>query len=469
MKRGRKLIAVLFAFALVAAACGDDDSADTTAAATEAPTETQATEAPSETEAPTETAAPEPMEIATDFGVDLEAGTITVGLLSDFGPTFGALVTPIVDGHNVYWDAVNAAGGINGLEVVVDARDTNYDVQQHVTLFEEMRNSVVAFGHSTGSPHTVAIAAELEAQGILTLPLTWYSGWTDPAYNAALMHHGMPYCLESQTLLEWVAGEHEAETGEKPKVAIVTLPGDYGLDNAEGAKLGAAALGLEVVADLGGQVTGGDSVQPVVAQLAGLEEANGGPGLDIVYMAVVPALFEGIFGLALQSGVEARWTGAAPNWLPSMLDGAIAEPIARDWYGSSYVEPWSGDSAGLEQMKADIAEFNPSLVPNDYYAEGYIEASILHAALEAAYAAGDLTQNGVLAAAKALESVDFNGLAPAEVYQGSPNEQVQRQIYLVRPSLEDRAAGGAGMVVAEENFTADIVADFTFESACFKL
>jgi hypothetical protein len=35
--------------------------------------------------------------------------------------------------------------------------------------------------------------------------------------------------------------------------------------------------------------------------------------------------------------------------------------------------------------------------------------------------------------------------------------------------LEDRAAGGAGMVVVEQDVTADIIKDFTFDSACFKL
>ena len=47
-RRTLSWLAVVFAFALIAAACGDDDSADTTVAATEAPgTEAPATEAPS--------------------------------------------------------------------------------------------------------------------------------------------------------------------------------------------------------------------------------------------------------------------------------------------------------------------------------------------------------------------------------------------------------------------------------------
>ena len=67
--RYRVLIGVVLAFALIAAACGDDDSADTTAAApaTEAPATTQppATEAPATTQAPETTTTTMPAEETT--------------------------------------------------------------------------------------------------------------------------------------------------------------------------------------------------------------------------------------------------------------------------------------------------------------------------------------------------------------------------------------------------------------------
>ena len=59
-----------------------------------------------------------------------------------------------------------------------------------------------------------------------------------------------------------------------------------------------------------------------------------------------------------------------------------------------------------------------------------------------------MTQAGVLAAAKALETVEFGGLAPAEKYTGTPNEQLQRVTVINRPSLEDAAAGGTGVTTA---------------------
>ena len=60
-------------------------------------------------------------------------------------------------GHDVYWQDVNANGGINGLTVNLEVRDTGYVVDTHVQLYEELKSQVVAFGHSTGSPQTMAI------------------------------------------------------------------------------------------------------------------------------------------------------------------------------------------------------------------------------------------------------------------------------------------------------------------------
>ena len=91
MRRKPQWLALLLVLGLVLAACGDGGGGDTTttAAAEEEPTTTAA---PAE-ETTTSTAAEGAGEVATDVGVDLEAGTITVGLLSDLSGPFAPLVT----------------------------------------------------------------------------------------------------------------------------------------------------------------------------------------------------------------------------------------------------------------------------------------------------------------------------------------------------------------------------------------
>jgi ABC-type branched-subunit amino acid transport system substrate-binding protein len=391
---------------------------------------------------------------ATDVGVDLEAGTISVGLLSDLSGPFAGLVSAIVAGQEAYWASVNAAGGIEGLQVELVVRDTGYDVPTHVTLYEEIKDEVVAIGHSTGSPHTVAIYEDLVADEILAIPLTWYSGWTSP-FDSNTMHHGSPYCIEAMNGISYIVEQTGATT-----IAIATLPGDYGLDSAAGAALAAEALGLEVVYDASGGIIPGEDLAPIGVAIAE-------SGADIAFVTATPTTFPAVYGAAIATGYEAAWTGASPTYSPAFLGSDFAEQIQRDWYWSAYYLPWGYDSPGNALVRDVMTAAGAD--PLDFYGEGFVEAQIMEAALRAAYESGDMTQGGVLAAAKTLETVDFGGLAPSETYVGTPDEQLQRVTVINRVSVEDLAAGGTGTVVENPGYTSDIAANFTFESACYEL
>lgn len=456
MRKRSILLILLVVLAMVAAACSSDSGDDTTTTAASGGDDTTTTTAASGGDDTTTTtaAASGGDEIATDVGVDLDAGTITVGMLSDLSGPFAGLVGAINAGHEAYWGYVNANGGIEGLMVELAVVDTGYDVAQHVTLYEQLKDEVVAFGHSTGSPHTVAIYEDLVADGILAIPLTWYSGWTAP-FDSNTMHHGSPYCIEAMNVIDYVSKEIGAST-----IAIATLPGDYGLDSAAGAKIAADLLGLEIVYDASGKIIPGEDGAPIGVAIAE-------SGADIVWVTASSGTFPPVYGAAIATGFEAAWSGAFPTYSPAYLGSDFAEQIVRDYWGGSYLLPWGADTPGNALVREIMTQAGAD--PLDYYAEGFIEAQILEAALRAAYASGDMTQAGVLAAAKTLESVDFGGLAPAEKYTGTPNERLNRVTVIQRPSLEDLAAGGTGSIVIDPAYTSQIAADFDFESACFEL
>lgn len=456
MRIKSRWLAILLALGLVLAACGDGAADEPTTTAGDAATTTAG-----EGETPT-TAGEEPMDIATDVGVDLDAGTIRVGLLSDLTGVFSSLVQVIVTGHEVYWDDVNANGGINGLMVEVVPVDTGYLVDQHVQRYEEIKDEVVAFGHSTGSPHTMAINEQLQSDGILAIPLTWYSGWTDPAISANLLHHGTPYCIESMNVIDYL----KSQMPDIATIAIASNPGDYGLDSHNGAVLAAEALGIEVVYEGAGAINAADE-----ATLT--EVANGivNSGADLAYVTTSPGAFSSIFGQALAAGYQAVWSGSAPSYNPAFIgpDSAIRDAIAAQTFWSYPYAPWSDTSPGAEEAKQLLMDSGRVDQPISAYFEGVIEAKIMHAALEAAYNAGDMTQAGVLAAAKTLENVSFDGLAPDETYVGSADEQVQRQGYIWQPDPEGLASGeNAGEEVLEALYTSDTAAAYEFSEACYQ-
>ncbi len=453
MRKRLSFLVLVLVMALVAAACGSDGDDTTTTAASGG--ETTTTAASGGDDGTTTTAGGGDAAPPTvDVGVDLDAGTIKVGLLSDLSGPFAGLVSAIVAGQEAYWAFVNANGGIEGLQVELVTRDTGYDVPTHVTLYEELKDETVAIGHSTGSPHTVAIYEDLVADNILAIPLTWYSGWTAP-FDSNTMHHGTPYCIEAMQILDYLVGETGAST-----IAIASLPGDYGLDSAAGAALAAEALGLEVVYDASGGIIPGEDLAPIGVAIAE-------SGADIAFVTATPTTFPSVYGAAIATGYEAAWTGGFPNYSPAYLGADFAEQIVRDYWINGYWLPWAADTPGNALVRDVMTAAGAD--PLDFYHEGFIEAQIMEAALRAAYAAGDMTQAGVLAAAKTLESVEFGGMAPPESYVGTPNERIQRVSHILRPSLEDIAAGGTGIEIIEANYTSDLVAGYTFENACFEL
>lgn len=460
MKLARmRWLALLTVFALIIVACGGDDDSGTETTA--APETTQADTTDTTAADTTETTEPmdEGGEILTDFGVDLDAGVIRVGMLSDLTGPFGPLVSAILAGSQAYWDDVNANGGINGLQVELVVRDTVYVIDNHIQFYNEIKDQVVMIGHSTGSPHTVAINDQLQADNMLTIPLTWYSGWSDSAINAALLSHGTPYCVEAHNTIGYIT--EEALDGAST-IAIASVPGDYGQDSAQGAKLAAEAAGLEVVYDGEGAIIPSDETT-LTAVANGIAES----GADIVWVATTPSTMSSIFGQALAAGfTSAIWSGPSPSWNPAFIapDSPIKDAFTASFIGGTYAAAWTNPATDAFKPLLE------GLPVSDYYFEGIVEAKIVEAALRAAYDSGDMTRAGVLAAGKSLESVDMEGIAPNEAYAGADNDRLQRAGYIFQPDPEGLAAGTSGGTIdLESEYTSDLAANFEFTGACYTL
>jgi len=461
-----RIFVLVLALALIAAACGSDsDDTTTTVAASGGEETTTTTAAASGGDETTTTAATEtteaPTEMKTDFGVDLEAGTITVGQTADLTGPFAPLVNPILAGQQMYWAWVNANGGIGGLEVLMETRDTAYQVEQHIAAYDEIRDQVVAISHTTGSPQTLAIADALEEDSMIAVPATWYSGWTDTNIAPTVLHTGAPYCLEAMSGLDWMASVEADEGNDAPTLAVASIPGDFGLDSMAGALLWAEANGVEVVYDGSGTIVPGQDLKPVA-------DAIVASGADLVYVTTTPSTFSEVYGGALTQGFEAKWSGAGPTYNPAFLVSPIADAIQRDWYGTYYMQPWGGDSAGMALTMQLVEASGADIPANDYVGLGVVEAMLVHAALQKAYENGDMTRAGVLAAIKSLDNVDFMGVAPAENYTGSTSDQVQRLLTTWRPSVANLEAGGSGSEIVATDFVGPTAEGFDFQEACFQ-
>jgi len=455
MKLSKKLAVLLLALGLLAAACGDGDD-DTT------------------TQAPDTTAAPAGM--MTDVGVTDDE--IVLGLLSDLSGPFAGLVGLIVSGQQAFWEKVNADGGIDGRQVRLEIVDTAYDVQTHVQLYGELKDQVVAFAHSTGSPQTIAINNALKEDEIVAIPLTWYSGWTDGEIGTNLPHHAISYCAEAHNVLGYIYDEWTANNGSAPQtLAVAGEPGDYGGDSVAGAILAAEALGLEVVYNGDQQVARGQDNPAIIEGIVGSDA-------DIVWITTNADDFTKIFSGALEGGFrqDAVWSGAGPSFSPAMLGSDVAQQLAAAVTFGFYNAGWGADVPGFAEMEAALLAANPELPVTDFLSEGWVEASIMKAILDAAAASGDMTQAGVLRAAQSLSGVDLQGLSPSPSYSGSANDNLVRQNYILKLDLAGFAAQGgplnigaaaeaesptSGFAFVENLYTHPITEALDFTGACW--
>ncbi len=402
-----------------------------------------------------------------DFGVTEDS--IRVGLNADLSGVFVGLVSPIVDAQRAYFDRLNENGGIDGREVQLVIMDTSFDVPTHLDNYaefaEESANGVVMISQSTGSPHTSAIAPELADDDLIAIPLSWYSGWADQELGANVFELYTNYCFEAMNAIEFLAGNSPADA---PTVGIVTLPGEYGQDNAAGAKIAAAELGLEIVFD-GEGALGGEDPSGVVSELVAADP-------DIVYIASSPGILAQVLGGAAAQGLDAIWSGSSLSYNPSLLGTEVAPAIDAFYFHSTYAALWNAnDSVGMQDMVATLTERVPqgTYAIADSYVFGWTEAIFTEAVLRQASSNGDLTRAGVVAAANEV-TVDFQGLAPDQTWVGEPNDFAVRGSFIYDITLADATLetsitqpGSAGFSLLAENFVGEVAAGHEFNEPCF--
>ncbi len=482
MSTWKRLLALLFAFSLVAAACGgsdeagddggDDGATETTAASSDDDGGDDGDDGGDDGD---DGAMPE--EIATDYGVTED--TIRVGLAPDLSGRFAGLTTPLTEAQLVFWEKVNAEGGIAGRMVEPVVIDNAYDVTKTIEIYEdfsqESEDGVVMISQVTGSPHNSAIAQDAISDDLVVVPLSWYSGWADPDFGGAHFELYANYCIEGMNGVAYLQQKVEAE-GKEAKLAVLSYPGEYGQDGAAGAKLAADALGIEVVYDGEAQVPPGQDQTGVISELVG-------SGATMVWITSGPADLGAIFGGAAAQGFDAFWSGNSPSYSPALLGGDLGPALDQFYTHSTYSSLFdSNDTPGMQDMIATMTEARPDDLIQDVYVWGWTEGMFARAVLEQAAANGDMTRAGVVQAATEVQ-VDFQGLAPDQNWTGNPNEYIIRETYLYDvdlaafnqvsladyAALDDKSTAGSGLTAVEgfAPFTSAPAAAYEFTEPCF--
>jgi ABC-type branched-subunit amino acid transport system substrate-binding protein len=380
--------------------------------------------------------------------VDANKGCIYLGIISDLteGP-FRALAVPITDAQKAFWKRVNAAGGIGDYEVDVTryVRDNKYNPQTHNQVYQEIKPNVLALAQTLGSPTTAAIIADLKASNVVAAPASWTSSW---AFEDVIIESGANYCIESMNALDYAKEKYNPKS-----VMAVHLAGDYGDDAAAGAKLAAQTLGMSFTAvktDSGADKQAG-AIQAILSARP-----------DLVIVTTGPADAAAIIGQAAARGFTGRFIGTSPTWNVALLQSAAAPALLALYEQSAPWHAWGTDTPGHRAMREALG----SVTPNEGYTSGWVWSYPMKAALQKAVDGGDLTRAGLLAAAKSLSSVDYEGMLPSGAgnYAGGPNDGALRVNAIYKP---DKAAP-TGLTQAKDLSTGPTAQAYSLDRPCYE-
>ena len=294
----------------------------------------------------------------------------------------------------------------------------------HSQEYRAIEPNILALAQTLGTPQTQAILSDMEADNVIGVPASWWSGWQFPETDGGvILESGSSYCISAMSGLDWWV-ENKAPIA---KLLTVGYPGDYGGDYAAGAEKWAGATGVEFAGfvETAPNAVAGNQDAAVSAILES--------GADVVAIGVGPAEVAEIIGKAVASGFEGQFLGAAPTWNPLLLQTAAAPALLASYTNVGTTGSFGTPSAAMDAMQAQLGE--GVLPSNDGYTYGWVWQYPLKAALEKAAANGDLTREGLVAAVQGGVEVDYEGALPNSLVGGPPTD-VDRSVSINIPSEE---------------------------------
>jgi branched-chain amino acid transport system substrate-binding protein len=418
--RTARVLAVTLSFGLVAAACGGDDGDSTaedttTTAAPAEEEETTTTEAPAEEEEET-TDTTEATEEEAATGEDYftvsgdgcpagatdalaEGDPIKLGFSL---PQSGALASfaPLAVGMKVYFDKVNADGGINGHPIELLVKDDAYDPARTVTNITEFveQDDIFAGVFQVGTPN---VAATRDAHAGACIPQmfvgTGFPAWGDVEGYPFTSIGLMSYSTETKVWVDYITENYP----EGASVAELVLNNDFGNAYKNAFETDIEGSNIELVTSQAHEATA-PNVNDQVAQIlaAGPDVVIGMTSFGTCFGLPEGLRAGGYEGEIIVSATCAALLLLGPN--PDALNEVkiiVTGKDARD--------PAWDDDPGMQEYKADVAELAPADTDanNGNISGGYNAAALIaHLLQVAADSDAGLTK---VSLAEAARNVDF--------------------------------------------------------------
>jgi len=372
--------------------------------------------------------------------------TIHLGALTALTGIASVIALPLTNGNKVWFDALNAQGGIAGkYKVVVDSEDTQYVPQVAAQKYDALKDKVVAFVQLFGTDPTKAVLPKMERDKKVGSPATLDAEWIQ---DQNLLPLSAPYQVQMINGADW----YVKDGGGQGKTACAMIQNDsYGAAGLQGVQAAAKAEGFSV--DTVAKYTlNASDVTPQVQQLVDGK-------CQVVYLTSLATDTQKILGKAQQLGFSPTWILQSPAWLGLFASGDLLPYLEQHVYVLAAGPAWGDTSVpGMKQMLDAVKKYSPKQGPDFYFAYGYNQGRVLTALLEKAVQLGDLSAQGVYNASLQMGTVNFDGLDGPYTYgpvdQREPSHNTS--IYKVK--------GGApfGLQMVKQDYVSATAKSYSF-------
>lgn len=335
-----------------------------------------------------------------ETGPGITDSTISLGMLTDLSGVFAPLGDPAVKATQLYWEEQNANGGVCGREVELVVKDHGYDPQKAVVQYRDTVDDVAAMQQLLGSPITAALLPQLEQDSMTSLLVAWPSSLLSQDF---IIEVGAPYDIEMINGLSYLMEEGTLKEGDK--LGFVYFEGEYGENGLLGAEAFAEENGIELV---------GQKIQPTDEDMTGQVSAFKQAGVKAIAMTTAPTQLASLAGIAATQDLSVPIFGQSPTYDPALLETPAAEALKANVLIGAPIAPYNAEGAELEAAAAAFEKEYPKDVPKATVGYGWGGGIIMKAMLEAACENGDLSREGILEAARTVESVDLGGITPGD-------------------------------------------------------
>ena len=340
------------------------------------------------------------MSFAACSGKKAEASTIKVGVLAPLTGAVAQYGNAVNNGVMMYFEELNAKGGINGKQIELVTYDEEGDPVKAVTGYNSlMDQGVVAIVGDVTTAPTKAVVTESQADGTPMITASATAEDVTCQLNAdgsvAKVYENMfRSCFIDPFQGSKMAAFAKDQLNAKTAAVLYNTGSDYSVGCYKAFQKTAAEQGLEVVAE----ESYADGAVDFQSQLTNIAAKNP----DVLFVPDYYSVIALVAQQAQSAGVKAAMLGA-DGW-DSVL-GVVTDPALLE--GSYYCSGYSTEDTRPEVqtfVKNFKAKYNDD--PDMFAAQGYDAAMIMAAAIEKAEASGkkagsDEYKAAIIAALKA--------------------------------------------------------------------